>query len=88
MNSVRVLQTKPAEKDVLIRSTVSCMQCQGIRNDLADCVMKSDCVLSGRSGQECIQEHVDELPKDCQAILKSYVHCKRGMVRWSSAEGI
>lgn len=46
--------------------------------------MQTDCVQKhGKTGQECLRDHMDELPGDCQAIYKSYVHCKRGMVSLS-----
>ena len=58
------------------------MQCQPIRNDLAACLLQTDCVKNGKSGQECLQNHMDELPNDCQVIYKSYVNCRRGLVRY------
>ena len=55
-------------------------QCQSIRDELATCLSKSDCVLSGKTGQECLRDHMEELPSDCQAVYKSYVNCRRGLV--------
>ena len=60
------------------------MSCKGIREALADCIMRSDCVLKSnppRSPQECLKEHYDELPEECQLLRKSFFECKRGMVR-------
>lgn len=60
------------------------MSCQGIRAALADCILRSDCVLRSdppRSPQECLKDHVDELPEECQLLRKSFFECKRGMVR-------
>ncbi|CAO1625296.1 unnamed protein product [Sympodiomycopsis kandeliae] len=55
--------------------------CQSIRADLAACVLESDCVTKNdRSGQDCLQNHTNELSDDCLNIYKSYVHCKRGML--------
>lgn len=43
--------------------------------------MTSDCVqVQNRSGQDCLQNHMNELSDECQNIYKSYVHCKRGML--------
>lgn len=71
----------PRELPLILTVSSSDLQCQGIRADLADCVMQSDCVQKdGRSGQDCLQHHTDELPDECKNIYKSYVHCKRGMV--------
>ena len=57
------------------------LQCLHIRNDLADCVMKTDCYLKdGKSAQECITSHMAELPTECQHLYKSFVECRRGMV--------
>lgn len=62
-------------------------QCQGIRADLASCLLESDCVQKdGRSGQECLRDHMDELDMECKNIYKSYVHCKRGMVSGAYAD--
>lgn len=60
--------------------------CAGIREDFANCLLRTDCVLKqGRTPQECIQKHADELPEECQFLRKSLATCKRGMVRRSSA---
>ncbi|KWU47025.1 hypothetical protein RHOSPDRAFT_31158 [Rhodotorula sp. JG-1b] len=59
------------------------MSCKGIREALADCIMRSDCVLKSnppRSPQECLKEHYDELPEECQLLRKSFFECKRGML--------
>ncbi|PWN90015.1 hypothetical protein FA10DRAFT_102314 [Acaromyces ingoldii] len=55
--------------------------CVGIRNDLAACLIATDCVQKeGKTGQECLRDHMDELPQDCQHLYKSYVACRRGML--------
>ncbi|UZJ51930.1 hypothetical protein CBS101457_001250 [Exobasidium rhododendri] len=55
--------------------------CQPIRNDLAACLMQTDCVQKdGKTGQECLRDHLAELPSDCQLIYKSYVSCRRGLL--------
>ncbi|TNY24760.1 cytochrome c oxidase assembly protein PET191-domain-containing protein [Rhodotorula diobovata] len=59
------------------------MSCQGVRQALADCILRSDCVLRSnppRSPQECLKDHVDELPEECQLLRKSFFECKRGML--------
>ncbi|PWY98498.1 hypothetical protein BCV70DRAFT_201811 [Testicularia cyperi] len=55
--------------------------CQHIRQDLADCVIKTDCYLvQGNSAQDCIRNHMSELPLECQQLYKSFVECRRGML--------
>ncbi|EPQ31885.1 uncharacterized protein PFL1_00084 [Pseudozyma flocculosa PF-1] len=55
--------------------------CQHIRQDLAACVLKTDCFLvDKRSAQDCLQHHMAELPIECQHLYKSFVECRRGML--------
>ncbi|PWN26089.1 hypothetical protein BDZ90DRAFT_58601 [Jaminaea rosea] len=55
--------------------------CNGIREDLAACVLASPCVQQeGRSGQDCIQHDMDKLPMECQNIYRSFVHCRKGLL--------
>ncbi|GAA6028342.1 hypothetical protein JCM8097_006986 [Rhodosporidiobolus ruineniae] len=59
------------------------MSCAGVRQALADCILKSDCVLRSnppRSPQECLKDHTSELPEECQLLRKSFFECKRGML--------
>nr|GAT54075.1 predicted protein [Mycena chlorophos] len=43
--------------------------------------MRSDCVVKdGRKPSECIRNHTDELPEECQLLRKATFDCKRGMV--------
>lgn len=56
--------------------------CKEIRAELAECILKSDCVLKdGLTAKECL--HADNeyrVPKECTAIKKSFFECRRGMV--------
>ncbi|KAJ1027143.1 hypothetical protein NDA18_003159 [Ustilago nuda] len=55
--------------------------CLHIRQDLTDCVLKTDCYLKqGNSAQECITSHMTKLPLECQQLYKSFVECRRGML--------
>ncbi|CAO1634561.1 unnamed protein product [Parajaminaea phylloscopi] len=55
--------------------------CHAIRQDLAECVLNSDCVQKeGRSGQDCLQSGVKDLPMECQNIYRSYVACRKGLL--------
>lgn len=55
--------------------------CKVIRQELIDCMLKSECVLKGRTIKECFQpEHVDEVPSTCQSIRRSFFECRRGIV--------
>lgn len=63
------------------------MSCSGIREALASCILKSDCVLRSdppRTPQDCLKHHVDELPEECQLLRKSFFECKKGMVSSNS----
>ncbi|KDN46631.1 hypothetical protein K437DRAFT_256138 [Tilletiaria anomala UBC 951] len=55
--------------------------CQPIRDDLAACLLASDCVVKeGNSPKDCLQSHLRDLPMDCQHLYKSYVECRRGLL--------
>ncbi|KAF8193316.1 cytochrome c oxidase assembly protein PET191-domain-containing protein [Pholiota molesta] len=48
---------------------------------LKDCLKYSDCVLKdGRKPSECLKNHADELPEECQSLRKATFECKRGML--------
>ncbi|KAI9252887.1 cytochrome c oxidase assembly factor 5-like protein [Phascolomyces articulosus] len=56
--------------------------CQEIRQELIECMLKSNCVLVKRNTvAECFKsEHADDVPAECQSIRKSYAECRRGMI--------
>ncbi|SCV71859.1 BQ2448_4553 [Microbotryum intermedium] len=59
------------------------MSCSGVRTALAECLLKTDCVLKSepaRTPHECLQHHSDELPIECQQLRKAFFECKRGML--------
>ncbi|KAI5481921.1 cytochrome c oxidase assembly protein [Pseudohyphozyma bogoriensis] len=59
------------------------MSCQNIRDALAACILKSDCVLKSnppRSPAECLRDHHEELPEECQHLRKALFECRRGML--------
>ena len=57
--------------------------CQEIRQELIECMLKSNCVLVKRNTvAECFKsENADDVPSECQSIRKSYAECRRGMVK-------
>lgn len=56
--------------------------CQALLAALKDCLMHSDCVLKqGNLPSDCLKNHTDELPEQCQSLRKAHFECKRGMVR-------
>ncbi|PWN53706.1 hypothetical protein IE53DRAFT_324437 [Violaceomyces palustris] len=58
--------------------------CAPIREDLAACIVKTDCFLvDKRTAQDCLTNHMAELPTECQHLYKSYVECRRAMVSQS-----
>ncbi|KAL1700741.1 cytochrome c oxidase assembly protein PET191-domain-containing protein [Schizophyllum commune] len=55
--------------------------CQGLIAALKDCLMHSDCVIKdGRMPSDCLHNHADELPLECQTLRRATFECKRGML--------
>ncbi|KAE9410418.1 hypothetical protein BT96DRAFT_983956 [Gymnopus androsaceus JB14] len=55
--------------------------CQGLLAALKDCLMRSDCVMKqGNLPSDCLKNHTDELPEECQSLRKATFECKRGML--------
>lgn len=56
--------------------------CKEIRQELIECMLKSNCVLVKRNTvAECFKaEHAADVPSECHSIRKSYAECRRGMV--------
>ncbi|KAI9349945.1 cytochrome c oxidase assembly protein PET191 [Pilaira anomala] len=56
--------------------------CKEIREELIECMLKSDCVLKKRNTvKECFkEEHKADVPSECLSIKKSYGDCRRGMM--------
>ncbi|PKY45568.1 cytochrome c oxidase assembly factor 5 [Rhizophagus irregularis] len=56
--------------------------CKELRQELVNCMLKSDCVLIKRNTvKECLQpEHAEDVPKECQSIRKSLFECRRGLL--------
>ena len=60
------------------------LSCQELREALASCVLKTDCVLKSsppNTVQDCLRDHIDELPMECRHLRTAFFECKRGMVR-------
>ncbi|EGG05942.1 uncharacterized protein MELLADRAFT_31749, partial [Melampsora larici-populina 98AG31] len=57
-------------------------RCAGIRQDLANCILKSDCVLQPpyRTPKDCLQNHMSELPEECLHLRYAFFDCKRGLL--------
>lgn len=59
--------------------------CQNLLAALKDCLMQSDCVMKqGNLPSDCLRNHADELPEECQSLRKATFECKRGMVCFKS----
>ncbi|KJA25083.1 hypothetical protein HYPSUDRAFT_135154 [Hypholoma sublateritium FD-334 SS-4] len=55
--------------------------CQNLILALKDCLKYSDCVVKGgRLPSDCLKNHADELPEECQSLRKATFECKRGML--------
>ncbi|GHJ86809.1 hypothetical protein NliqN6_3211 [Naganishia liquefaciens] len=54
--------------------------CKPIRDELAECVLRSNCVLrENRTVQDCIKNPQD-LPEQCRHLMTSFSNCKRGLL--------
>ncbi|CAO3632301.1 unnamed protein product [Mucor hiemalis] len=56
--------------------------CKEIREELIECMLKSNCVLIKRNTvKECFkEEHKDDVPSECLSIKKSFGDCRCGMM--------
>ncbi|KAG1779765.1 cytochrome c oxidase assembly protein PET191-domain-containing protein [Suillus placidus] len=55
--------------------------CDAILKALKECLLNSDCVQKqGHLPSECLKQHSNELPEQCQLLRKSTFECKRNMV--------
>ncbi|KAF9534853.1 cytochrome c oxidase assembly protein PET191-domain-containing protein [Crepidotus variabilis] len=55
--------------------------CQNLIAALKDCLKYSDCVMKdGRRPSDCLKNHMEELPEECQSLRKATYECKRGML--------
>ncbi|GBE79235.1 cytochrome c oxidase assembly protein PET191-domain-containing protein [Sparassis latifolia] len=55
--------------------------CENLRAALKECLLYSDCVVKqGHLPSECLREHTNELPEQCQALRLATFECKRGML--------
>lgn len=66
--------------NTVTEDTMTVEICKPIRDDLADCVLRSNCVLrQERTVQDCIKNPQD-LPEQCRHLMTSFSECKRGLV--------
>ncbi|KAH7908507.1 cytochrome c oxidase assembly protein PET191-domain-containing protein [Hygrophoropsis aurantiaca] len=55
--------------------------CDAISSALKTCLLESDCVVKqGYLPSQCLKEHMDELPEQCQSLRKAMFECKRNML--------
>ncbi|KAI8873216.1 hypothetical protein GQ42DRAFT_118259 [Ramicandelaber brevisporus] len=57
--------------------------CDKLRDELADCVLASPCVLeAGHTTGKCItdRELRETLPEKCQLLVRSFYECKRSLL--------
>ncbi|KAI9018952.1 mitochondrial inner membrane protein [Hyaloraphidium curvatum] len=56
--------------------------CKDLREDVIECVLKSDCVLrDGKTVKECLKtgQYDGTVPDQCLRYFRSFVDCKRAM---------
>ncbi|ELU08116.1 hypothetical protein CAPTEDRAFT_218889 [Capitella teleta] len=56
--------------------------CQGLREDLRECLMQSDCVIKdGKSPKDCLlMGRHPSVPDRCHALRQSFFDCKRSLI--------
>lgn len=71
--------------------------CAQIRNDLISCIIASPCFQlhplkdadqHGKAVQDCLTNHLDELPEACRFQRQAFFECKRAMVSLYAARQI
>ncbi|KAK7486988.1 hypothetical protein BaRGS_00021804 [Batillaria attramentaria] len=58
------------------------LACSGLRDDLRDCLLKSDCVRkNGKTPKECLMLGNDpSIPTECQSLRTAFFECKRSLI--------
>jgi cytochrome c oxidase assembly factor 5 len=57
------------------------MSCEHLVQSLKDCLLFSDCVVKhGNLPSECLKDHFEELPTQCQNLRIAVFECKRAQV--------
>ncbi|XP_064637492.1 cytochrome c oxidase assembly factor 5-like [Lineus longissimus] len=56
--------------------------CSGLREDLKECLLKSDCVrLDKNTPLECLRQgHDAKVPSECHALRVAFFECKRSVL--------
>ncbi|KAH8830800.1 cytochrome c oxidase assembly protein PET191-domain-containing protein [Flagelloscypha sp. PMI_526] len=55
--------------------------CNGLLAALKECLLRSDCVIKqGNLPSDCLRDHLEELPLECQQLRRATFECKRGML--------
>lgn len=57
------------------------MSCNHLVQSLKECLLFSDCVVKhGNLPSECLKDHLEELPVQCQNLRIAVFECKRAQV--------
>ena len=55
--------------------------CKGLRQELIDCLLVSDCVLKdGRQIKQCLDLDADGVPDKCRLLQRAHSICIKAMV--------
>ncbi|EDV20577.1 Cytochrome c oxidase assembly factor 5 [Trichoplax sp. H2] len=55
--------------------------CAGLRQELIDCLLASDCVQKhGRTPKECLKKENQGVPYECRTLQNSFFECKRSLL--------
>ncbi|KAL5460365.1 hypothetical protein EMCRGX_G033811 [Ephydatia muelleri] len=55
--------------------------CSGLREELLDCLLKSDCVRKhGLTPRQCLQEGAPDQNPECNSLHVAFFECKRSLL--------
>jgi cytochrome c oxidase assembly factor 5 len=64
-----------------VTASAMASSCQGLIKALKECLLNSDCVVKdGNLPSDCLRNHANDLPTQCQFLRTATMECKRGMV--------
>ncbi|KAL8585664.1 hypothetical protein ACOMHN_053162 [Nucella lapillus] len=66
-----------------VEDTKPKLACSGLRDDLKECLLKSDCVRKdGRTPKECLLLGGSDpnFPTECQSLRSAFFECKRSLL--------
>ncbi|XP_005106925.1 cytochrome c oxidase assembly factor 5 [Aplysia californica] len=66
-------------EDVEETKTKKKFACEGIRDDLLECLLKTDCVMKEkRTPRDCMSD--PSIPDECNKLRVAFLECRRSML--------